>query len=297
VLTAEKLRGIVPAMVTPFTPHDELDVEGLKKLTNHLIECGVHGIMTTGGNGEFPHLLPDERRKVLEVVVDETNRRVPVIACTTACSTKETILYTKHARDAGADAAIVVQPYYYKLPDVQIFEYYQCIAEETDLPIVVYNNPGYTGNAIPPNLMVRILSLDGVIGLKQSEYDMSQTLEIIRQVGDKVSIMTGIDSQFFPILCIGGRGIFSTAACVMARQMVELYETYERGDIKGALKIHMKLQILNRFFEYDPGYVAPCKEALRMLGLPAGHVRSPLPRLTEQEKVQLKGALMELKLL
>ena len=297
MLTAEKLRGIVPAMVTPFTSHDEVDVEGLKKLTNHLIECGVHGIMTTGGNGEFPHLLPDERRKVLEVVVDETNGRVPVIACTTACSTRETILYTKHAKDTGADAAIVVQPYYYKLPDAQIFEYYQRIAEETDLPLVVYNNPGYTGNAIPPNLMVRILSLNGVIGLKQSEYDLSQTLEIIRQAGDKVSIMTGIDSQVFPILCIGGRGVFSTAACVVARQMVELYKAFERGDVKGALKLHMKLQTLNRFFEYDPGYVAPCKEALTMLGLPAGHVRSPLPRLTEQEKVQLKGALMELKLL
>ncbi|MEM2936800.1 MAG: dihydrodipicolinate synthase family protein, partial [Candidatus Bathyarchaeia archaeon] len=262
MLTAEKLRGIVPAMVTPFTLHDEVDVKGLKKLTNHLIECGVHGLMTTGGNGEFPHLLPDERRRVLEVVVDEANGRVPVIACTTACSTKETILYTKHAEDTGADAAIVVQPYYYKLPDDQIFEYYQRIAEGTDLPLVVYNNPGYTGNAIPPNLMVRILFLDGVIGLKQSEYDLSQTLEIIRQVGDKVSIMTGIDSQVFPILCIGGRGVFSTAACVVARQMVELYETFERGDIKGALKLHMKLQILNRFFEYDPGYVAPCKEAL-----------------------------------
>jgi len=297
VLTAEKLRGIVPAMVTPFTPQDEVDVKGLKKLTNHLIECGVHGIMTTGGNGEFPHLLPDERRKVLEVVVDEANGRVPVIACTTACSTRETVLYTKHARDTGADAAIVVQPYYYKLPDAQILEYYQRIAEETDLPIVVYNNPEYTGNAIPPNLMVRILSLDGVIGLKQSEYDMSQTLEIIRRVGDKVSVMTGIDSQVFPVLCIGGRGAFSTAACVVARQMVELYETFEGGDVKGALKLHMKLQALNRFFEYDPGYVAPCKEALTMLGLPAGHVRSPLPRLTEQEKVQLKEALMELKLL
>jgi len=287
----------VPATVTPFTPHDEVDVEGLRKLTDHLIECGVHGLMTTGGNGEFPHLLPDERRKVLEVVVDETNGRVPVIACTTACSTRETILYTKHAKETGADAAIVVQPYYYKLPDAQIFEYYQRIAEETDLPLVVYNNPGYTGNAIPPNLMVRILSLNGVIGLKQSEYDLSQTLEIIRQAGDKVSIMTGIDSQVFPILCIGGRGVFSTAACVVARQMVELYKAFERGDVKGALKLHMKLQILNRFFEYDPGYVAPCKEALTMLGLPAGHVRSPLPRLTEQERVQLKEALIKLKLL
>ncbi|MEM3087972.1 MAG: dihydrodipicolinate synthase family protein, partial [Candidatus Bathyarchaeia archaeon] len=115
-MTAEKLKGIVPAMVTPFTKDDRVDVEGLRTLTNFVIENGVHAIMTTGGNGEFPHLLPEERKQVLEVVVDEANGRVPIIACTTACSTKETILNTKHAKDAGADAAIVVQPYYYKLP-------------------------------------------------------------------------------------------------------------------------------------------------------------------------------------
>ena len=294
MLTAEKLKGIIAAVVTPFTSDDEFDQVGLEKLLRHLVENGVHGIMTTGGNGEFPHLLPDERKKVLQTTVDSVKGKVPVIACTTACSVKETILNTQHAENAGADAAILVPPYYYKLPPEQIYQYYKSIAEKTKLPIVVYNNPGYTGNPIPPKLSVQILAIKGVIGLKQSEYDISQMMEILRQTNEKVSILTGIDSQLFPALCVGGRGIFSTAACVVPRQMVRLYDTFNRGDIRTALRIKMELQILNRFFEYDPGYVAPCKEALRILGLPGGHVRAPLPSLTKEEKVQIKGAMVKL---
>ena len=294
MLTAEKLKGIIAAVVTPFTSNDEFDQVGLEKLLRHLIENGVHGIMTTGGNGEFPHLLPDERKKVLETTVDSVKGKVPVIACTTACSVKESILNTQHAENAGADAAILVPPYYYKLPPDQIYQYYKSIAEKTKLPIVVYNNPGYTGNPIPPKLSVKILAIKGVIGLKQSEYDISQMMEILRQTDEKVSILTGIDSQLFPALCVGGRGIFSTAACVVPRQMVKLYDTFNKGDIKAALRTQMELQILNRFFEYDPGYVAPCKEALKILGLPGGHVRAPLPSLTKVEKVQIKDALVKL---
>lgn len=297
MLTSEGLKGIVAATVTPFTPDDEIDTEGLKEIVKYLVESGIHGIMTTGGNGEFPHLLPQERKRVLEVVVDSVKQRTPVIACTTGCSVKETILYTEHAAEAGADAVIVVQPYYYKLPHEQLFQFYKSVANKSKLPVIVYNNPGYTKNPIPPNLMLKILSIDGVIGLKQSEYDISQIIEVISQIGDKSSIMTGIDSQFFPVLCVGGKGIFSTAACVIPCQMVELYNAFQEGKTKKALEIHMRLQVLNRFFEYDPGYVAPCKEALTMLGLPAGHVRPPLPRLTMEEKEQLRDSLIKLGLL
>ncbi|MDH7509306.1 MAG: 4-hydroxy-tetrahydrodipicolinate synthase [Methanomassiliicoccales archaeon] len=294
MLGVANLKGIFVAIVTPFTHGDEVDVEGLRKLVDFYIKNGIHGIMTTGGNGEFPHLLPEERKVVLEHVVDAVRGRIPVIACTTGCSVKETILYTKHADNAGADAAIIVQPYYFKLPPEQIFRYYEAVANSTEIPIVVYNNPGYTKNPIPPKLMTRILNIRNVIGLKQSEYDISQTIEIIRVMGDQVSVMTGIDSQLFPALCIGAKGIFSTAACVIPKQMVELYETFMRGDVRKALEIHMKLQTINRFFEYDPGYVAPCKEALRLMGLPAGHVRPPLPELSNEERVQLKEALVNL---
>ncbi len=297
MMKASDLRGVIAAIPTLFTPEDELDVEGLETLVNFCVDNGVHGIMTTGGNGEFPHLLPEERKQVLETTIETVNGRVPVIACTTACSTKETVLYTEHAETEGADAAIVVPPYYFNLPSEQIFEYYEDVARNTQLPIVVYNNPNYTKNPIPPELMERILDIEGMIGVKQSESNISQATEIIRTKGEEISVMTGIDSQFFPALCIGAKGIFSTASSVVPGLMVELYETFQEGEIMKALELHKELQALNRFFEYDPGYVAPCKEALSLMGMPSGHARAPLPSLSDKDREKIEDALIRLSVL
>jgi len=296
-LSAKSLEGIIPAIPTPFTRNDEVDEDGLRKLVNHVVRNGVHGIMTTGGNGEFPHLLADERKRVVEVVVDELSSKVPVIACTAACGTKETIEYTAHAKDSGAQAAIITPPYYFNVPRQSVYEHYKTVSGAVDLPIVVYNNPEYTGNNIDPALMAKISHLNNVIGLKQSNYDISQTLEIIRLVSGKISVLTGIDSQLFSTLSIGGRGVFSTAAAVIPRQIVQIYEAFKSGDVNKAYENQLKIQILNRFFEYDPGYVAPCKEALTMIGLPGGLPRKPLPSLTAEERTALWKALKDLGLL
>jgi len=122
-------------------------------------------------------------------------------------------------------------------------------------------------------------------------------VEVIRLVGDKISVLTGVDSQFYPSLCAGGKGIFSTASCVVPQQMVDLFNAFVKGNHQDASAMQMKLQSLNRFFEYDPGYVSPCKEALMMLGLPAGPARQPLPHLSEQHKTQIRQVLSALGLL
>lgn len=287
-------KGIIPAVVTPFKPNYELDEEGLKKLVDYLVKNRVHGIMMTGGNGEFPHLLHWERRKVLEIAIEAAKGRVPIIACTASCSTKETLILTAHANEVGADAVIMVPPYYFKLPEESIYKHYKTVAEKVKIPVIVYNNPEYTGNNISPKLMAKLSEINGVVGIKQSNYDISQTAEIIRLVGDKIAVLTGIDSQLYPTLCIGGKGVFSTAACVVPRQMVELYEAFESGDYPTAFEIHKKLQTINRFLEYDPGYVAPCKEMLGMLGLPAGPVRPPLPPFPNEKRIEIEEALQAL---
>ena len=210
---------------------------------------------------------------------------------TTAFAKKETVILTVHAKEVGVDAVIIVPPYYFKLPEESIYEHYKTVAEKVNIPIIVYNNPEYTGNNISPKLIAKLSEIEDIIGLKQSNYDISQTAEIIRLVGDKIAVLTGIDSQLYPTLCIGGKGIFSTAACVAPRQMVELYEAFESGDHPTAFKIHTKLQAINRFLEYDPGYVAPCKEMLRQLGLPAGPVRPPLPPFPREKRIEIKEAL------
>ena len=293
-LNKESLHGIIPAIPTPFSENDEVDEDSLRRLVDFVIDGGAHAIMTTGGNGEFPHLLASEREKVLEVTVDQSAGRVPVIACTTTCSTKHTISLTKHAENAGADGVIIVPPYYFTLPDQSLYEYYSLICENTGLPVVVYNNPGYTQHNITPDLMDRLAEIGGVIGLKQSNYDLSQTLEIIRRVGKDTPILTGIDSQLFTVLSLGGRGVFSTAASVVPEKMVEVYEAFSSGEFEKARDLQMRLQVLNKFFEYDPGYVAPCKEALAMRGLPVGIPRNPLPQLRENEKKQIRNAMRTL---
>jgi len=296
-MEGKDLKGVIPAIVTPFNEDDELDHKGLEDLVVFLIDSGIHAIMTTGGTGEFPHLLREERKEVTRAVARVSKGRVPVIAGTAGCGTKETILLSKDAAEAGADAVIVTPPYYFKLPDESLLEHFIILSENLDIPIVIYNNPLYTGNNLSPALIDRTAGTHGVIGLKQSNTDLGQFVEVVRMSGEKISVCTGIDSQFYPTLCAGGKGIFSTAACVIPKQMVQIYDLTRDGKHDEAFKVHVKIQNLNRLLEYDPGYVSPCKEALRMMGLPGGPVRKPLPDLTPDQREELKAALEELNLL
>jgi 4-hydroxy-tetrahydrodipicolinate synthase len=296
-MKTEDLKGVIPAIVTPFTEDGEVNESGLRKLTDYVIDGGVHGIMTSGGTGEFPHLSREEKKLVTGVVADQARGRVPVIAGTAACSTRETILLSQDAKEVGAQAVIVTSPYYFMLPEEALVEHYQAIASEAGLPLVLYNNPTYTGNDLSPQLIARLASTPGVIGIKQSNADMGQFVEVVRLVGSSFAVLTGIDSQFYPTLCVGGVGIFSSAAAVTPKQMVEIYNASVEGRYEDARELHMKVQALNRFLEYDPGYVAPCKEALTLLGLPAGPVRRPLPDLTTEERAGVRQALVDLGLL
>ncbi|NPV07652.1 MAG: 4-hydroxy-tetrahydrodipicolinate synthase [Anaerolineae bacterium] len=294
MLTADALRGVIPAIVTPFTVSDAVDEPALRRITDHVLRNGVHGVMTTGGTGEFPHLSREEKRIVTAIVVDEVQGRVPVIAGTAACSTREAIDLSEDAQAIGADAVIVTAPYYFGLPPSSLERHYRELAEAVDIPIVVYNNPLYTGNNLSPALLARLAEVEGIIGLKQSNDNLGELVEVVRLARERMSVCTGIDSQFYPALCVGARGIFSTAANVMPAQMVQVYELTVSGRHDEARELHLRLQVLNRLLEYDPGYVSPCKEALAMMGMPAGRVRRPLPELTDEEWQELRGALEQL---
>ena len=288
--------GVIPAIPTPFTPDGrEVDEAALRRIVGHVVEGGVHGIMTTGGTGEFPHLSREERRRVTEVAVSEAAGAATVFAGTAACSTWEAIALTEDAAAAGAGAAILTPPFYFGIPEEMLHRHFADVAAAGVLPVVVYNNPLYTGNPLGPQLIAELMRLDGVVGLKQSEDDLGQLVEALRlaEVSGR-SLCTGIDSQFYAALCVGARGIFSTAAAIVPAQMVRLYDLVQDGDHEGALAQHRLLQPLNRFLEYDPGYVSPTKEALRMLGLDCGPVRRPLPDFPESERAALREALATL---
>ncbi len=292
-----ELKGVIPAIVTPFDDLEQLDESALRTITRYVVDNGVHGIMTTGGTGEFPFLSRDERKKVTQIVVEAAEGRVPIIAGTGACSTRDSISLTEDAADVGAAAAIVVPPFYFILPETALYKHYRDLANNSPIPIVVYNNPLYTGNNLSPNMIARLAEIENIIGLKQSQDDLGQLVEVLRLVGDSISVCTGIDSQFYAALSVGAVGIFSTAATICPRKMVDLYEATITGRLTEALSMHNQLQGLNRFLEYDPGYVSPAKEALNMLGLPGGIVRSPLPKLKDEEKEGVRRALQDLDLI
>jgi 4-hydroxy-tetrahydrodipicolinate synthase len=285
--------GVIPAIPTPFTPDGRsVDEAALRRIVRHMIEGGVHGIMTTGGTGEFPHLSREERRLVTEVVVAETAGAVPIYAGTAACSTWEAVALGEDAAAAGADAAILTPPFYFRIPDEMLYRHFVDVAASGRLPVVVYNNPLYTGNNLSPALIASLMEVDGVVGLKQSNDDLGQLVEALRlaELSGR-SLCTGIDSQFYAALCVGARGIFSTAGAIVPAALVRLYDLVQEGEHEAALEQHRLLQPLNRFLEYDPGYVSPTKEALKMLGLDCGPVRRPLPDFPEAERPALAEAL------
>ena len=291
MITSEEVKGIIAAIVTPFSKNENVDYEGLKTLTRYLVENGVDGIMAVGGTGEFPHLHREEKKLVTKTIAEEVKGMVPVIAGTAACSTRESVQLMKDAKEGGADAAIMVPPYYFGLDDDALFFHFKNLAEANLLPVVVYNNPLYTGNQMNPTLLARLMEMRNIIGLKQSNSDMGQLVEVIRLVKKDSSICTGIDSQFFPSLMVGAQGVYSTAGGVIPKQMKAIYNLFREGRFDEARELHLKVQELNRFLEYDPGYVSPAKEALRILGLPAGPVRKPMPELHEEQKEGLRRSL------
>ena len=289
MLAPEGLKGVIPAIPTPFTADGaSIDESALRRVVRHVIEGGVHGIMTTGGTGEFPHLSRDERRRVTEIVVSETAGAVPVYAGTAACATWEAIALTEDAATAGADAAILTPPFYFRIPEEMLLRHFEEVAGAGILPVVVYNNPLYTGNDLGPGLIAALMGVDNVIGLKQSNDDLGQLVEALRlSEGSGRSLLTGIDSQFYAALSVGARGIFSTAAAIVPAEMVRLYDLVASGDHAAAAEQHRRLQPLNRFLEYDPGYVSPTKEALTMLG---SRLRPGPPAAARLPRVRTLGA-------
>jgi 4-hydroxy-tetrahydrodipicolinate synthase len=288
--------GVIPAIPTPFTEDGrEVEVEALRRVVRHVVDGGVHGIMTTGGTGEFPHLSREERRLVNEMVAAEAAGAATIFAGTSACATWEAIALVEDAAAVGADAAILTPPFHFGIPEEMLYRHFADVAAAGILPVVVYNNPLYTGNRLSPTLIAELMSVDGVVGLKQSEGDLGQLVEALRLAeASGRNLCTGIDSQFYAALCIGARGIFSTAASIVPAPMVRLWDLVQDGDHEEALAQHRALQPLNRFLEYDPGYVSPTKEALELMCIGCGPVRRPLPDFPEHERAALREALATL---
>lgn len=291
-----KLKGVYPAILTPFTQNQEVDEEGLRKNIDYLIENNVSGIVPNGSTGESATLSHKEHKKVTEIAVDAADDRVPVIAGTGSNSTKEAIELTKHAEEAKADCAMIITPYYNKPTDKGLIKHYQKIADSTDLPILLYNVPSRTGTNMEPHLVKKLSNIDNVTGVKEASGDINQVSEIIEKAPDDFDVLSGDDSLTFPITSLGGKGVVSVAGNIAPGLMAEMVDYLNKNKIKKARKMHYKLSPLFRdlFLETNP---IPVKTAANMLDLPSGSLRSPMSEMEEKNRKKLRNTLKEVGLL
>jgi 4-hydroxy-tetrahydrodipicolinate synthase len=282
--------GILPALVTPFTDDGKaVDEERLRTLVNHCIELGVHGVVPCGTTGEFVNLTDEEKKRVIKIVVDEVNGRVPVVAGTGASGTDEAVQMTKYAKDVGATAALIVTPFYLKPADRGIYEHYYTIANEVDLPIILYNIPQCTGAPLPWQMVEDLAQIPNIVGLKDSSGQLSFILAVLEKVRDKINVLCGHDEVVVAALAAGCSGAILASANVIPDVWIQIYNHVKRGELQQARELQYKVQKIARIIA-GSGAVGT-KEALRMLKIKVGPVRKPLSvggELTYEAKEELR---------
>ena len=288
--------GIIPAMVTPVTSEGKINVGALRKLTNHLIEGGVHGLFPVGTQGEFYALTPEEKKKVMEVVVEETKGRVPVYAGTGAVTTREAVSLTKMAEAIGVNAVSVITPYFIRPSEGELFEHYTLIAKSTRLPVLLYNNPARTGVNLTAEFVARTSEVENIVGIKDSSGDLTLTAEYIRRTDEKFSVLAGRDTLIYGTLCYGGKGAIAATANVAPKVIVEIYEAFRAGDWKRSLDAQFRLAPLRLAFDLGT-FPVVIKEALNLIGIDAGVGIPPVGGINPKAKEELKEILKNMGLL
>lgn len=284
-------KGSIVAIVTPFKD-GKFDERAYSELIEWHISKGTNGIVPCGTTGESATLDYEEHYRVIEVAVNTVNKRIPVIAGTGANSTDETIMITKKAKELGADAALLVAPYYNKPTQEGLYRHYKTVAEAVDIPIVLYNVPGRTAVNIFPTTVARLSEIRNIVAIKEATGDMKQVSEIIRLCGDRITVLSGDDFTTLTLLALGGKGVISVTANIAPHEVSEMCRLWEEGNIGGARKLHYKLEPLNHamFIETNP---IPVKTALAMMGKIKEEFRLPLCEMSEANKEKLKKTLSE----
>ncbi len=285
-----KPQGILPALVTPFSKDGkQLNEEALRSLVSRCIELGVGGVVPCGTTGEFVNLTINERKKVIDIVVDEVNGKVKVIAGTGASGTEQALEMTRYAKDAGVDAALIVTPFYLKPTNRGIYEHFDTIASQIELPIVLYNIPQVTGVQLPWQMVEDLAQIPNIVGLKDSSGQLSYILAVLEKVRDKINVMCGHDEVVVAALAAGCSGAILASANFMPDVWVKIYNAIEKGDLKTAREIQYKVQKIARIIAKS-GAVGT-KEALNMMGIKVGPVRPPLSvggELTYEDREELR---------
>lgn len=287
-----EITGSIVALVTPFK-NGELDEETLRNLVEFHIENGTHGIVPCGTTGESATLSHEEHCKVIEIVVEQVNKRIPVIAGAGSNSTKEAIFLTEHAKKSGADAVLSITPYYNKPTQAGLYEHFKAIAEAVDIPLILYNVPGRTGVNLAGETTVELSKIKNIVGVKEASGNVDQAGYILSHTDSSFSLYSGEDSLNYPLIAIGAKGVISVVANIAPKLVSQMVEAALKGDEATARVLYYKLLNISKkvFVETNP---IPCKYALNIMGLISKEIRLPLVPLSEKYHKDIQAALAEL---
>lgn len=284
-------KGAIVAIVTPFK-NGKVDEKGLRELIEFQIENGTEGIVPCGTTGESATLSHTEHERVIEITIETVAKRIPVIAGTGSNNTIEAIRLTKFAEKAGADGALLITPYYNKPTQEGIYQHYLKVAEETALPLLLYNVPSRTSVNLLPETVARLSQIKNIVGIKEASGSLQQICEIIRLCPEHFTVLSGDDFITLPLLAVGGKGVISVTSNIVPREVAHLCKSFEKGDLTAARRIHYQLLPLNNamFLETNP---IPVKTALGLMGKISPELRLPLSPMSSGNLERLKKVLKE----
>ena len=288
-----RIEGAITAMVTPFTSSGELDVEGLKKNVRFQIDNGISGLVPLGTTGESPTISDDERETIIKTVVAAAAGKVPVIVGTGTNSTEHSIELSRQAEEIGADAVLVVSPYYNKPTQEGLYRHFKAIAESISIPVVVYNIQGRTGVNIETATLARMAQVPNIISVKEASGSLPQIMEVLEQLPKTFSVISGDDNFTLPVIALGGTGVISVVSNFIPRKVSDLCAAARKGDFVAARKLHFEMMPLFKaaFIETNP---IPIKVAMNLAGMAAGPVRMPLCEMQPANLDKFKAVLQKM---
>ena len=291
-----RFTGVGTALITPFRKDGSVDESAVKRLARRQIEGGVHFLVPCGTTGESPTLSDEEKLRVCELVVEESNGAVPVLAGCGGYDTREVIRAAGELERVGVDGFLSVTPYYNKPTQEGLFQHYKAFAESTPLPIVLYSIQGRTGINLNVDTVVRLSTIKNIVAIKEASGNVVQMMEIVGQAPEEFILLSGDDPLTVPIMAIGGRGVISVVSNEAPSETVQVVEMCERGDFSGARKLQQWLLPLIQvnFVESNP---SPCKVAMAAMGLSEATVRLPLVTPSSASRDKIMGVLQQLKML
>jgi 4-hydroxy-tetrahydrodipicolinate synthase len=289
-LALQKLEGIIAPMATALTHDEKIDVKATRTLVDFLVDGGIDGLFPLGTSGEFALLDREERKTVVETVVDQTEGRVPVLAGVSDPSLRNVLAFAKDAEEVGADAIVATSPYYYTTSEDGLFSHFETIARKGGLPLVVYNIPEWTHLFVPPSVIQRLVEKRLIVGMKYTGYNLLNLFRFLKVAGDRIAIFTGSDAMTFTNLEFGGSGGVIGVANVAPKLASAVFDEFKHGNLEAARQAQSKLLPIIEAISVGR-FPAGLKEAMRMVGMPVGGVKRPLQGLTGDERKSVAGFL------